>query len=87
VSIGGGGGEKKLVEARAHAKKYLSGNGDFELLRRAAGLLAYKPWDEVEPYAVCLLVICGFGIANCVTVALFAVEMVASGDSLSLDPS
>jgi hypothetical protein len=29
----------------------------------------------------------GFGIANCVTVALFAVEMVASGDSLSLDTS
>jgi macrophage erythroblast attacher len=52
VSIGGGGGETKLVEARAHAKKYLSASGDFELLRRAAGLLAYKPWDEVEPYAV-----------------------------------
>ena len=52
VSIGGGGGEQKLVEARAHAKKYLSGSGDFELLGRAAGLLAYRPWDEVEPYAV-----------------------------------
>jgi len=51
VSIGGGGGEMKLVEARAHAKKYLSASGDFELLRRAAGLLAYRPWDEVEPYA------------------------------------
>lgn len=51
VSIGGGGGEMKLVEARAHAKKYLSTSGDFELLRRAAGLLAYRPWDEVEPYA------------------------------------
>ncbi|KZM23657.1 GID complex subunit containing RING finger motif [Ascochyta rabiei] len=51
VSIGGGGGEVKLVEARAHAKKYLSGSGDFELLGRAAGLLAYRPWDEVEPYA------------------------------------
>ncbi|CAO2649284.1 Nn.00g066690.m01.CDS01 [Neocucurbitaria sp. VM-36] len=50
VSIGGGG-ETKLVEARAHAKKYLSSSADFELLRRAAGLLAYKPWDEVEPYA------------------------------------
>ncbi|KAF1351662.1 protein FYV10 [Lizonia empirigonia] len=44
-------GEAKLVEARAHAKKYLSGSGDFELLGRAAGLLAYRPWDEVEPYA------------------------------------
>ncbi|KAH7359755.1 CTLH/CRA C-terminal to lish motif domain-containing protein [Pyrenochaeta sp. MPI-SDFR-AT-0127] len=51
VSIGGGGGEAKLVEARAHAKKYLSASGDFELLGRAAGLLAYRPWDEVEPYA------------------------------------
>lgn len=51
VSIGGGGGEMKLVEARTHAKKYLSSSGDFELLRRAAGLLAYRPWDEVEPYA------------------------------------
>jgi macrophage erythroblast attacher len=56
VSVGGGagGGETKLVEARLHAKKYLSGSGDFELLGRAAGLLAYKPWDNVEPYAVCL---------------------------------
>ncbi|RYN52683.1 hypothetical protein AA0114_g4897 [Alternaria tenuissima] len=51
VSIGGGGGEAKLVEARAHAKKYLSTSGDFELMRRAAGMLAYRPWDEVEPYA------------------------------------
>lgn len=52
VSLGGSG-EAKLVEARAHAKKYLSTSGDFELLGRAAGLLAYKPWDDVEPYAVC----------------------------------
>ncbi|KAJ4333305.1 GID complex subunit containing RING finger motif [Didymella glomerata] len=51
VRIGEGGGEAKLMEARAHAKKYLSGSGDFELLGRAAGLLAYRPWDEVEPYA------------------------------------
>ncbi|KAH6866861.1 CTLH/CRA C-terminal to lish motif domain-containing protein [Alternaria rosae] len=51
VSIGGGGGETKLMEARAHAKKYLSTSGDFELMRRAAGMLAYRPWDEVEPYA------------------------------------
>ena len=29
VSIGDGGGEQKLVEARAHAKKYLSASGDF----------------------------------------------------------
>lgn len=54
VSIGGGGGETKLMEARAHAKKYLSTSGDFELMRRAAGMLAYRPWDEVEPYAVSL---------------------------------
>ncbi|KAF2028442.1 hypothetical protein EK21DRAFT_113934 [Setomelanomma holmii] len=51
INIGGGGGEAKLVEARTHAKKYLSTSGDFELLGRAAGLLAYRPWDEVEPYA------------------------------------
>ncbi|PVI03439.1 protein FYV10 [Periconia macrospinosa] len=44
-------GEQKLMEARAHAKKYLSNSGDFGLIGRAAGLLAYKPWDEVEPYA------------------------------------
>lgn len=49
---GGSGGEHKLVEARAHAKKYLSTSTDFELLGRAAGLLAYKPWDEVKPYTV-----------------------------------
>jgi len=55
VSIGGGGGETKLEEARAHAKKYLSASGDHELLGRAAGLLAFRPWDEIEPYAVCLL--------------------------------
>lgn len=50
---GPGGGETKLVEARVHAKKYLSTTGDFELLGKAAGLLAYRPWDEVEPYVVC----------------------------------
>lgn len=49
-----GSGEEKLVEARMHAKKWLSGTGDFEVLGRAAGLLAYRPWDPVEPYAVCL---------------------------------
>ncbi|KAF2463925.1 protein FYV10 [Lindgomyces ingoldianus] len=48
---GGGAGTGKLVEARVHAKKYLSGNGDMELMGKAAGLLAYRPWDEVEPYA------------------------------------
>lgn len=55
VSSDGNGkskGEEKLVEARAHAKKYLSGSGDFEVVGRAAGLLAYRPWDNVEPYAV-----------------------------------
>jgi macrophage erythroblast attacher len=50
-----GDGEAKLVEARAHAKKWLSATGDFEVLGRAAGLLAYRPWDRVEPYAVCPL--------------------------------
>lgn len=48
---GTGGGEQKLIEARAHAKKFLSG-GDIEVLGRAAGLLAYRPWDRVDPYAV-----------------------------------
>lgn len=62
VVIGGGGGEQKLVEARAHAKKYLSASGDFALLRRAAGLLAYRPWDEVEPYAVCSVFIYDYGL-------------------------
>jgi len=55
MGAGQGGGEQKLIEARAHAKKWLSGSGDFELLGRAAGLLAYRPWDNVEPYAVCFL--------------------------------
>jgi macrophage erythroblast attacher len=64
VSIGGGGGETKLVEARAHAKKHLSTSGDFDLLRRAAGLLAYKPWDEVEPYAVNYCTVSSSNTAN-----------------------
>ena len=48
-------GEEKLVEARAHAKKYLNASGDFELLGKAAGLLAFRPWDQVKPYSVCFL--------------------------------
>lgn len=55
AGAGHGNGEQKLIEARAHAKKWLSGSGDFELLGRAAGLLAYRPWDDVEPYAVSYL--------------------------------
>ncbi|KAJ4302653.1 GID complex subunit containing RING finger motif [Kalmusia sp. IMI 367209] len=53
VSLDGGrgAGEEKLVEARAHAKKYLSASVDFDLLKKAAGLLAYRPWDKVPPYA------------------------------------
>ncbi|KAF1957647.1 protein FYV10 [Byssothecium circinans] len=54
LAVGGGrqgGGEQKLAEARAYAKKYLSPSGDFASLGRAAGLLAYRPWDDVEPYA------------------------------------
>jgi macrophage erythroblast attacher len=82
VSIGGGGGETKLVEARAHAKKYLSSSGDFELLRRAAGLLAYKPWDEVEPYAVCVFATRPIYITNCLPVPLLALPLVSSSDPL-----
>jgi macrophage erythroblast attacher len=55
VSLDGastGVGEAKLVEARAHAKKHLSASGDFALLGKAAGLLAYRPWDDVKPYSV-----------------------------------
>ncbi|KAF2730375.1 protein FYV10 [Polyplosphaeria fusca] len=47
---GFGGVNEKLVEARAHAKKYLSASGDFDLMNRVGGLLAFRPWDEVEPY-------------------------------------
>ncbi|KAL7771539.1 hypothetical protein CFE70_001486 [Pyrenophora teres f. teres 0-1] len=50
---GDGGGVRvdKLGEATAHAKMYLTkSGGDFKLMGRAAGLLAYKPCDEVEPY-------------------------------------
>jgi macrophage erythroblast attacher len=84
VSIGGGGGgETKLVEARAHAKKYLSSSGDFELLRRAAGLLAYKPWDEVEPYAVCVLTTQSLYVTNCLPVPLFTLPLVSSSNPLS----
>lgn len=57
--FGGGGfvmgravGIQKLAEARIHAKKFLSATGDTEIIQRAAGLLAYKPWDNVEPYLV-----------------------------------
>lgn len=52
VSLVEGGGKAKLIEATAHANKYFRSSGDSELVRRAAGLLAYKPWDEVQPYAV-----------------------------------
>lgn len=48
VSLRDGGGTPKLIEATAHARKYLT--SDFDLFRRASGLLAYKPWDDVEPY-------------------------------------
>jgi macrophage erythroblast attacher len=64
----GSAGEQKLVEARAHAKKFLSGTGDFEILGRAAGLLAYRPWDHVEPYAVRSPTLLPFpGIANMIS--------------------
>lgn len=49
-------GARQLAVARDHAKKWLIGSGgnvEFEVVGKAAGLLAYKPWDRVEPYAVC----------------------------------
>ncbi|RMZ70947.1 FYV10 [Pyrenophora seminiperda CCB06] len=49
---GVGVGVDKLGEATAHAKMYLSKSGDFKLMGRVGGLLAYKPCDEVEPYHV-----------------------------------
>lgn len=72
VRIGSGGGEQKLMEARVHAKKYLSGSGDFELLGRAAGLLAYRPWDEVEPYAVSPSQLTLQIVANCTCQSLYS---------------
>jgi macrophage erythroblast attacher len=49
-------GAEKLMEARIHAKKWLApGSADTEILGKAAGLLAFKPWDPVEPYAVSIL--------------------------------
>lgn len=50
VSLEDGSRKSKLVEATAHARKYLT--SDFDLFRRASGLLAYKPWNDVEPYVV-----------------------------------
>jgi macrophage erythroblast attacher len=87
VSIGGGGGETKLVEARAHAKKFLSTNGDFDLLRRAAGLLAYKPWDEVEPYAVSCFAASSSDTTNQLSVALFAFTLGLSSNDIPLHTS
>jgi macrophage erythroblast attacher len=87
VSIGGGGGEAKLVEARAHAKKYLSTSGDFELMRRAAGMLAYRPWDEVEPYAVSFSKTAYRSISNNLLVSLLDFTMVTSSRRLCPDTS
>lgn len=85
VSIGGGGGETKLAEARAHAKKFLSASGDHELLGRAAGLLAFRPWDEIEPYAVCLCSIYFVLYAHGLTVSLLAIALEPSRLPLHLD--
>jgi macrophage erythroblast attacher len=88
---GGGGGEAKLVEARAHAKKFLSASGDFTLMRQAAGMLAYRPWDEVEPYAVSFsfFLLSTAGRENTtntssILVSLFALTMVLSRRPLRL---
>ncbi|KAF2273771.1 uncharacterized protein EI97DRAFT_382770 [Westerdykella ornata] len=43
-------GQKKLLEAMAHAKKYLGGMPE-HIYGQAAGLLTFKPWQNLEPYA------------------------------------
>ncbi|KAF2114836.1 CTLH/CRA C-terminal to lish motif domain-containing protein [Lophiotrema nucula] len=48
---GDGEAIRKLVEATKHARKYFEKGTDPELFGRAAGLLAFKPWVEIEPYA------------------------------------
>jgi macrophage erythroblast attacher len=85
VSLGAGGGETKLVEARLHAKKYLSTSGDFELLRKAAGLLAYKPWDDVEPYVVRYQILACVSHCSPFPVALLAIPVGSSSEPLPLD--
>jgi macrophage erythroblast attacher len=44
--------EQLLAEARIHARKYLAGEAGSKRFNTVAGLLAYRPWVEVEPYAV-----------------------------------
>lgn len=53
-------GKQKLVEARVHAKKFLGMPEEIDVFMKASGLLAYKPWDEVEPYMVCYICIVSF---------------------------
>jgi macrophage erythroblast attacher len=43
---------KKLIEARTHARKYLALHSDTAFAIRAAGLLAFPPETEAEPYKV-----------------------------------
>lgn len=44
-----------LAEARTHARRFLAGDPKgANKFGVAAGLLAYRPWDGVEPYAVSL---------------------------------
>lgn len=42
----------KLLEATAHARKYLTGHADAQHAIRAAGLLAFPPHTPFEPYKV-----------------------------------
>jgi len=42
----------KLLEATAHARKYLAGHADAQHAIRAAGLLAFPPHTPFEPYKV-----------------------------------
>ncbi|KAF2811017.1 protein fyv10 [Mytilinidion resinicola] len=41
---------KKLIEARTHARKYLASHSETNFAIRAAGLLAFPPETEAEPY-------------------------------------
>jgi macrophage erythroblast attacher len=53
VELARSGEMTKLLDAVLHTRKYLSGHPDNDLAMKAAGLLAYPPDTESEPYKVC----------------------------------